>query len=85
LQPACKECNRTKSKEYYRNNLEKHKKEFDHQKDKFRNISELLRTHSWEKILEEIKKCEIRCANCHRRKTHKEQKTYRYQYLGFKH
>jgi hypothetical protein len=28
------------------------------------------RAYSWEHILKEIAKCEIRCANCHRRITH---------------
>jgi len=45
--------------------------QFDHVRGKkFRNISMMLhRKMSWEKILLEIKKCEVRCSNCHVRKT----------------
>jgi hypothetical protein len=42
--------------------------EFDHLRDKIANIGSMLK-FAKDKILEEIKKCEIRCANCHRRKT----------------
>jgi hypothetical protein len=28
-----------------------------------------LRTHSWQAVLDEITKCEVVCANCHRRRT----------------
>jgi len=45
--------------------------EFDHVRGtKSGNISEMMRGgFSWKRVLEEIEKCEIRCANCHRRKT----------------
>lgn len=44
--------------------------EFDHRpnSNKQHNVSE-MRTLSIETIAEEIKKCDVRCANCHRRKT----------------
>ena len=45
--------------------------EFDHIDNKERNVSELLRDYKWEYILKEIEKCEVRCANSHRRKTEK--------------
>lgn len=44
--------------------------EFDHIGNKDLAISTTIsRGRSWENILREIAKCEIRCANCHRRKT----------------
>ena len=45
--------------------------EFDHVAgDKIDTITMLMqRNSSWEKISNEIKKCVVRCANCHRRKT----------------
>lgn len=46
--------------------------EFDHVRgEKIINISNAV-GHGWgrEKILAEIEKCDVRCANCHRRKTH---------------
>ena len=46
--------------------------EFDHVRgDKEINISDaLLRGWSYSRILSEIEKCEVRCANCHRLRTH---------------
>lgn len=47
--------------------------EFDHRepKGKFKIVAKMLSGHySWESVEREIKKCEIRCANCHRRKTY---------------
>jgi hypothetical protein len=43
--------------------------EFDHLRDKAFTISEGLRDRSWQTILDEIAKCEVVCANCHRRRT----------------
>ena len=44
--------------------------EFDHVRGlKKANIGTMLRTSTWIKIQDEIRKCELRCANCHRRKT----------------
>lgn len=53
--------------------------EFDHRGNKFDNISNLIgKRIALEKIFSEIKKCEIRCANCHRRKTAKDLKWHSY-------
>jgi len=42
----------------------------DHLRDKKYNISYMMkRGYCWESILQELEKCEIRCANCHRRRT----------------
>ena len=46
--------------------------EFDHRngEDKTHAVCMLVnRNWSWERICAEIEKCEVRCANCHRRKT----------------
>ncbi len=51
--------------------------EFDHVRGKKSwNVSEMMK-FSWETILKEISKCEIRCANCHRIKTAKQLGWYR--------
>jgi hypothetical protein len=44
--------------------------DFDHVEDnKYTNVSSML-GHSKEKVLEEIAKCELVCANCHRIRTY---------------
>ena len=46
--------------------------EFDHIRDKKMNIGDAVgKGCSIETIQKEINKCEVRCANCHRRITHK--------------
>ena len=109
LNNICRVCSNTKSKEYYQNNKEHHKKviairnkklidvnrqklfdyyktnpcidcgnnnpivlELDHRDgcDKIATVSFLVHSGcSWNKIQEEIDKCDVRCANCHRIKT----------------
>lgn len=45
--------------------------DFDHiSDDKIANVSKLLNKSSWRAILEEIAKCELVCANCHRIRTY---------------
>lgn len=47
--------------------------EFDHFRDKTYDVAELSgRCVSLATLQEEINKCEVRCANCHRRKTAKQ-------------
>jgi hypothetical protein len=45
--------------------------EFDHVRGvKRKEVSRLVRSnHDWDVIAQEIEKCEVRCANCHRRRT----------------
>jgi hypothetical protein len=44
--------------------------DFDHLRDKRANVSTLVRSGvSWDSLVDEIAKCEVRCANCHRRRT----------------
>lgn len=48
---------------------------FDHKDDvdKEEAVTRLFYTgYSWEKVLEEIAKCVVRCANCHARRTAKQ-------------
>ncbi|HSH21677.1 MAG TPA: hypothetical protein VK992_03550 [Candidatus Caenarcaniphilales bacterium] len=43
--------------------------EFDHLECKSFSISKGLRDRSWSAVLEEMQKCDVVCANCHRRRT----------------
>lgn len=44
--------------------------DFDHLRDKFKQVSTLVYSGvDWEVIADEIAKCEIVCANCHRIRT----------------
>lgn len=54
--------------------------EFDHLDNKKNNISEMISGgHSLDSLKKEIEKCQVLCANCHRRKTAIEQNHYRYK------
>lgn len=45
--------------------------DFDHLGDKTHDIAFMVnKRHSMKRIIEEIKKCELVCANCHRLRTH---------------
>lgn len=52
--------------------------DFDHRdaETKRANVSELVRYASLSVIEYEISKCDVRCANCHRRKTAFERETW---------
>ena len=50
--------------------------EFDHRGDKRNNVSN-IRRNGLKSVIDEISKCDVRCANCHRRKTARENGSYR--------
>ena len=43
--------------------------EFDHLRDKLFDIGQAPPYRNWQSILDEIAKCDVVCANCHRRRT----------------
>lgn len=48
--------------------------DFDHVRgDKISNISDMMGCFGWDAIEQEIAKCDIVCANCHRERTWKRQ------------
>jgi hypothetical protein len=52
--------------------------EFDHVRgQKFGDIGSMLSGYCWSRVMQELQKCEIRCANCHRRKTARDFKWFR--------
>jgi hypothetical protein len=51
--------------------------EFDHLRDKCFEIGAGLPDRNWQTILDEIAKCEVVCANCHRRRTARRHGTVR--------
>lgn len=55
--------------------------EFDHLKDKKYSICALIRSKAWKDILPEINKCDVVCANCHRKRTLERGNFTRYRLL----
>ncbi len=56
--------------------------EFDHIRDKTHNVGDLLRCgFALTKIMDEINKCEVRCSNCHTRKTARQFNWWKLQLL----
>lgn len=47
--------------------------QYDHLRDKVNNVSAMARSHGLKKVLEEIEKCDLICANCHANRTHERQ------------
>jgi hypothetical protein len=57
--------------------------DFDHRGDKSANVSDLVASAAPSALLRaEMAKCDIRCANCHRRKTVREVGGYRLRALS---
>ena len=54
--------------------------DFDHRDrtTKHANVSYLLCSAGFERLKAEVAKCDVRCANCHRRKTAKDGNFYRH-------
>lgn len=76
--------NRAKSYEYRRNvgcidcgERDPVVLDFDHRGDKKFHISNRVSSMRWEKLLLEVVKCDVRCSNCHRKKTATEQGWYK--------
>lgn len=56
--------------------------EFDHLRDKRFSLSRLVAGgFEWDYILEEIARCEVVCANCHRRRTARRARNYKVRAL----
>lgn len=53
--------------------------EFDHLENKKFDLGKAFYKNEKE-VENELNKCQILCSNCHKRKTHKERKTYRWTY-----
>ena len=47
--------------------------QFDHRGDKVIEVSKLIASYTWEAVAKEIAKCDVRCGNCHAKKTAREQ------------
>lgn len=59
----CKDCGQK---------LKHYQMDFDHLNSKFLNISRMVKDgYSLQRILSEIEKCELVCANCHRERTYR--------------
>ena len=52
--------------------------EFDHLDGKNFDIGAGVRNRTWEAVLEEMNKCEVVCVNCHKRRTARRGKFYRW-------
>lgn len=57
--------------------------DFDHRDilQKHRNISDMIQANGLQMIIAEIAKCDIRCANCHRKRTSKQFSYWRDSYI----
>jgi hypothetical protein len=55
--------------------------EFDHiqAETKKKDVSRMISHHSLQDVIDEISKCQVRCANCHKRRHAKQNQTTRYK------
>lgn len=51
--------------------------EFDHLGDKKGDVGRMRYHYEWKTVLAEIRKCEVVCANCHRRRTYQRAGSWR--------
>lgn len=57
--------------------------QFDHLRDKRNMVSYLVsESYSMKRVLDEIAKCEVVCANCHLKRTAERQGNYRYRFMA---
>ena len=57
--------------------------QFDHQRDKEYEVSDLMRNVNKDRLMLEIQKCEVRCANCHLIIESKRSNSWRYKRASF--
>lgn len=56
--------------------------DFDHLRDKVDDVATMVcNARPWSEIEAEIEKCEVRCANCHARRTAAQRRTYKLAFL----
>jgi len=53
--------------------------DFDHLRDKEFNVCKGFEERAWKSVLDEMRKCEVVCANCHRIRTAARQRFLRYR------